>query len=393
MNMKILNISSIIPLEGLARENDIILRLQDYLKNKFEFEFIIAKSLPYTPKFLCPFNKKWKKYNEYESEKELQVQGYKTYIYPWIMPPTSNFWINYLLIPLNILFFNTFIKNKILKIANDCDLILAQNNIPDSIVAYLISEKIKKPYILNARGDFNLKILSLPYLKKIYANSSQLITHSPQNFKKIKQKTDIQLIPHPIEDLFFSNNTTKEATTPIKLISVCRLLELKHLDWVIKALAQLKNKKYQFIYNIFGDGPELEKLKNLTHELELENEILFHGYKDHNEINKHLQNSQIFIMPSYPETLGRSFLEAAAANCLIIGHENTGVDGLLKHKESAIFVNRKNIDRELEYVFKNFSSNFLTTYLQNARNIVDELTWKNIGYRYYKLYKKITTNG
>ena len=50
--MKILNISSIIPLEGLKRENDIVLRIQDYLKKEYNHEFVVAKSLPFARKQL-----------------------------------------------------------------------------------------------------------------------------------------------------------------------------------------------------------------------------------------------------------------------------------------------------------------------------------------------------
>ena len=103
--MKILNISSIIPLEGLKRENDIVLRIQDHLKNHYGYEFVIAKSLPFTPKILGLFSKRWKKYNQYIKKGDAKIQGYHALIYPWLMPPTSNLWINYLIIPLNLVFY------------------------------------------------------------------------------------------------------------------------------------------------------------------------------------------------------------------------------------------------------------------------------------------------
>ena len=102
--------------------------------------------------------------------------------------------------------------------------------------------------------------------------------------KKLKNLITIKLIPHPIESLFF-NSTQKDVNLSIELISVCRLLKLKHLDWVINALKYLKRNKYQFKYHVIGDGHELENLKQLTIQNDLSNDVVFHGYLNHSEIN------------------------------------------------------------------------------------------------------------
>jgi glycosyltransferase involved in cell wall biosynthesis len=384
--MKILNVSSIIPLEGLKRENDIVLRIQDHLTKEYSYEFIIAKSLPYAPKVLGLFSKKWKYYHQYIKQGKTQIQGYKAFIYPWLMAPTSNLWVNYFLIPINLIYFNLFLKKNLIDFDQNYDIILAQNNIPDAIVAYLLSKQTNHPYILNTRGDFSSIVLNLPFLKHVYKYANKIITHSPQNFMKLEKTTNIKLLPHPIESFFFDNKI-KSTDKPIVLISVCRLLKLKHLDWVINALVDIKTEKNQFIYNIIGDGPELENLKHLVQKKRLENNVKFHGHKSHLEVNEHLRNSHIFIMPSYPETLGRSFLEAAAANCIIIGHKSTGVDGLLKHKESGIFVDKNSIQDELKNIFDSFSDDHFRYYTNNAQRIVADLTWERIGKIYNELYR------
>ena len=380
--MKILNISSILPLEGLKRENDIVLRIQDYLKKEYNHEFVVAKALPFTPKILGILSSKWEKYHKYIKTSIIDLQGYQTLIYPWIMPPTSNLWLNYILIPFNIVLFQLQLKKRFLNLASNTELILAQNNIPDSIIAYLLAKKIKKPYILNARGDFNPIILKLPLLSKIYKNASQIITHSPQNFKKLKNKINIELIPHPIEPLFFNENRLHERQ-PITFISVCRLLKLKHLDWVLDSLYSEKKKGRHFSYHIVGDGPELNFLKQKVVDLNLQNEVIFHGYLNHIKTKDLLIKSHVFIMPSHPETLGRAFLEAAASNCLIVGYRNTGVDGLFEHNKSAIFIDKNSINNEIQILFDKFSENYMQFFTKNSRQIVNNFTWEKIGKKYH----------
>lgn len=389
--IRILNICNILPLEGLVRENDIVLRIQDHLKTSYGYEFFIAKSLPFAPKILGFLSEKWKVYYRYQRRGRTKIQGYSSEIYPWIMPPTSNLYANYFLLPFNLFLFHFSLKKRLIKEAENAHVIVAQNNIPDAIMAYLLSKETKKPYLLNMRGIFDPIVLKLPFLSKVYKNASKIITHSPQNYKRLHRKIEVELVPHPVHDFFFTQKPI-HLDTQIKIISVCRLLKLKNIDSVIKALSSLKSSAKKFEYHIVGDGPELENLIQLTKELDLTQQVIFHGYLSHDKVNRLLQEANIFVMPSYPETLGRSFLEAAASKCIIIGHENSGVDGLLEHKRSAFFANRDTIDSILKEVIEKFSYEFQLKYVENALEIVNQLTWENIGKKYKELYEKIAAD-
>ncbi|MGQ7871157.1 glycosyltransferase family 4 protein [Sunxiuqinia sp. sy24] len=385
--MKILNISTIIPLKGLPRDNDIILQIQDYLKNKYNYQFIIAKSLPFSPSFLGLFSQKWKKYSEYTKQKKLKIYGYNTLIYSWLAPPTSNLWIYYFLIPLNYLWYNFKIKKQLSNFANDTDLIVTQSIFPDALYGYWLAKRLKKPYVVNIRNGIP-SIFKLFPLSRITKNAFAIITPSPLDYKKFKDQLNIQLIPHPINDSFFTKEKQSTNLSTIKIVSVCRLLDLKHIDWVINTLALIKSKGFSFQYNIIGDGPETEKLKTLTKTLKLNENVIFHGYQTPQYIKQYLVESHIFIMPSYPEALGIAFLEAAASNCLIVGHKNSGVDGLLIHKHSAIFVDKNSITDEILHIFNHISPSFLKQYNDNARRIVDKIKWNRIGELYHNLYSK-----
>ena len=386
--MTILNISTIIPLDGLKRENDIILTIQKHMRINYNYNYTIAKSLPYANMLFAKINKKWNKYRFYQKQKNLNVQGYNTVVYPWLLPPTSNFWFNYLLLPLNYLWYKFKLEDMLLNIANNCDLILAQNIIPDAVINYWIHLKTGKPYILNIRGKQSKYLTKLPFFKKVFIKASMTITHSPINYRLFKNYINVKLILHPVDDIFFSDTPKKYSTN--KLISVCRLLSLKHIDWIIDALSILRDKGYKFEYKIVGDGPEMLKLKSLVRQKRLINNIIFEGFREKSDVKQLLNESHIFIMPSYPETLGRAFLEAAASGCLLIGHKNTGVDGLFMHNKSAVFVEKKTIKNELENVFKISKSNDFKKIVQNSKSIVENLTWEKIGQEYKRLFERVT---
>jgi glycosyltransferase involved in cell wall biosynthesis len=382
--MKILNISSIIPLPGLKRENDILIRIQDYLVKNYGYEFTVAKSLPYTPSILAKFNKKWEKYRKYQKSINVDVQGYKTVIYPWLMPPSSNFWINYLIVPFNYFAYKFLVKDKIYSNAKESDLLLAQNLIPDAIVTYWLAKELNKPFILNLRGELTSIWFKLPFLRKIFKKAEYLITPSPSIYKKFGDIYQVKLVPHPVEERFFLNNE-KDISIP-KLISVCRLLDWKNIDKVIEALASLRDQGYRFHYKILGDGPELDKLHSMVQNYGLTKAVSFEGFVDYAKVPNYMKEANIYIQPSYPETLGRAFLEAAAAGCLIIGHENTGVDGIFKHGESAIFVNSENIFEYLKLAFEMLEDEMLEELTERSSSIVNDLSWAKIGETYNEVF-------
>ena len=77
------------------------------------------------------------------------------------------------------------------------------------------------------------------------------------------------------------------------------------------------DRGYSFKWDIIGDGPELNSLKNEAIKLNLQKNIIFHG-KIESDIEKEklLEKSDIFLMPSFQdkysvEGFGLSYVEAA----------------------------------------------------------------------------------
>jgi len=84
---------------------------------------------------------------------------------------------------------------------------------------------------------------------------------------------------------------------------------------VLKALAKVKAQGITFRYTIAGGGPEIGKLKQLTTQLGLQNEIDFHsGYSGQEYIDA-LHASDIYLLPSFRETMGMTLVEAIMAGC------------------------------------------------------------------------------
>lgn len=386
--MKILNVSTLIPLKGLIRNNDIVLKLQEELKFNYNYEFRILRSIPYTNSLLKYIKLKWRYYHTYKIKESDSINRFSIFYYSWISFPSSSFIANYLLLPFNYLYFKFTLWNKLRSQIKDVDLLISQNLFPDSIIAYWLSIKSGKPYTIHLRGKFPKELknymFKLPVINKVFLQAQKVTTPSPVIKSNFQKYIDIEFIPHPVDNIFFSEGAKSYET--IKFISVSRLLDWKNIDMVLNELSILKKDDIKFRYEIVGDGPELEKLRKLTKDLNLEKEVNFLGYLEKSEVRNRLINASVFILPSYFEIFGISYLEAAAAKCLVVCHQNSGVHGLLKHNESGIFVNKDNIQIELHNICKKLNSIDYLRIINEGNKIAQELTWSKITSMYHNTY-------
>ncbi|MGE4586728.1 MAG: glycosyltransferase [Mangrovibacterium sp.] len=118
-----------------------------------------------------------------------------------------------------------------------------------------------------------------------------------------------------------------------RIISVGWLYKRKQIDKVLEVLAQLP-EQFVWEYTIVGSGEEEQPLKRKCHELGLTEKVRFEGELKRDEVIKELTANDIFILPSYNETLGLVYLEAMACGCITIGARNEGIDGIIEDGEN-----------------------------------------------------------
>lgn len=131
-------------------------------------------------------------------------------------------------------------------------------------------------------------------------------------------------------------------------LTVGRLVEKKGHIWMLKALAVLKKKGIDhFKWHIVGDGPCKADIQNLATQLDLQQDIIFHGSRDAEQVRKHLREAHIFILPSVTsedgdmEGQGLVLQEAQATGVPVVSTLHNGIpDGVLDG-ESGLLVPEK----------------------------------------------------
>jgi glycosyltransferase involved in cell wall biosynthesis len=105
-------------------------------------------------------------------------------------------------------------------------------------------------------------------------------------------------------------------------------------DIILKAFAILHIKRIDFSLTIIGNGTQLESLKNLSRELNIEDKVIFTGRILNTDLPKLLQDSNFYISMPLTEGVSASLLEAMASNCYPIVSDIEGNQTWIKHREN-----------------------------------------------------------
>lgn len=385
--VRVLIITGILPVSAIEhkkRENDILLVTEDEIITRypsFSFKYIFV--FPYANKPLASLTTKWKSYFELSKKTTFNLRGRSLTLLPVLLLPKKVFFRNILLrISLYVH------RKRIDELIKDFKptVLHAQNADSDAFIARKLSKKYNIPFIVTLRGlnsDPDSKIKNnLKKANSLIAISSKQITDG----KKLVNK-DIIFVPHGVKDSFYQNNLKREFSAyKIRLITVSRLLKLKNIDIVIRCLSEVK---FDYIFDIYGEGTEYKNLESLIIKLGLEHKIRLQGFLENNELPNKFQEYDLFVMPSYPESLGRVYFEAMASGLPVIASKNTGIDGIIRNGIEGFIINHQE-ENEMATILDLIGNKpeILKELGRNARQLAQNYKWENISKMYYDLYKQ-----
>jgi colanic acid/amylovoran biosynthesis glycosyltransferase len=135
-----------------------------------------------------------------------------------------------------------------------------------------------------------------------------------------------------------------------RLVSICRLVEKKGIEYAIRAVAKLARTKPNLEYKIIGDGLLKPKLQKLIDELNLSETVELLGWKQKTEVINILNNSDILLAPSITapdgdrEGIPVALMEAMAMGLPVISSLHSGIPELVKDGVSGFLVPERDVD-------------------------------------------------
>jgi glycosyltransferase involved in cell wall biosynthesis len=102
-----------------------------------------------------------------------------------------------------------------------------------------------------------------------------------------------------------------------RLITIGRLVDCKAIDQLLHAIAGLENSLVVHL-DVIGDGPQRNTLEELSERLGLGDRVIFHGFLSQETCCRHLEEADIFLLPSLHECGGAAVLESMACGVPVI---------------------------------------------------------------------------
>ncbi len=130
-------------------------------------------------------------------------------------------------------------------------------------------------------------------------------------------KQPIHIMPNGIHlDEF---KAVKPSRAKYNVLYAGRLIEHKHIDVLLRAMAQVHVSFPKASCLIVGDGPQRQQLQTLCTELQLDGQVQFRDFvTQHRELIALMKAARVFVLPSTREGFGLVALEANAAGIPVI---------------------------------------------------------------------------
>ncbi len=277
---------------------------------------------------------------------------------------------------------------------NNIDIIHAHGSILSGTLSYLLSKKIKKPFIITEhQGPFSMT--SENFWKKNWTNfimkqADAVLTvsnHLKHEILNAGIKPKKIIVTHnPVDtDLFILKKNQQNKT----ILFVGRLDNFKGALKSLIAFDSIHKDFPDWNFVIIGDGEDYKTIKNyLEKKPELLSKIKLLGQQTKAEIAQQMNISDFLVFPSKHESFGLVITEALSCGLPVIVGNTTAPIEFVNH-ENGLLVTYNNIE-EIANALKLMIINHASYNADSIRHkIVSEFGFKNFGKKMTEIYTAI----
>lgn len=190
-------------------------------------------------------------------------------------------------------------------------------------------------YITHGFMDKSAKKVLRKILKKYCEDVDEIIAPS-EDTKLRLQKMNINKMINVVPTGFNFNRFSNGASNKEKCLEIKKNLQISDQNFILLCLGRIakeksfdiiidnfryflnKTKKYDVKLLFVGDGPAIKKLKKQVEKYKLEKNVIFTGKVPISEVQYYYAISDIFLNASTTETQGLTYMEAMAAEKIVL---------------------------------------------------------------------------
>jgi glycosyltransferase involved in cell wall biosynthesis len=289
------------------------------------------------------------------------------------------------------------------------DVIHAHWSIPQGLTGILCKKFLKIPCVTTIHGTdvFGLRGQLLQTLNAMVINSSDVCTANSRSTARLarnmSKSKNIRVIPMGVDlDLFQRSSEVELLRSHYRrdgriVLFVGRLIDLKGVDYLIKALPRVIVRFPDVKLLIIGSGPQKDRLVHLTKQLGMERHVSFIGAVSQKDLIKFYSLAHLLVLPSIvnhageTEGLGVVLIEAMACGLPVIGSDVGGIPDLIKDGETGLLVKQKDPDLLAEKInILLGTSDLKQRLIENGYKMVKEnFSWDIIADKFVEIYRDV----
>ncbi len=254
-----------------------------------------------------------------------------------------------------------------------------------SIKPLLVFKNSNTKLILATRGMLGQNSLKVKSIKKkcflffmnTFSNYKNVIWHlnSTNELQELKKSISAihKTIILPNLSFFESHSSVnhQKIENELNLISICRVLPIKNIHFVIELLKLVKFNCHYFIAGPIEDVAYYKSCLTLINDLPANVKVVFLGTIKPNEIINELNKADFFISSSLNENYGHSIVEALGASKPIIISDKTPWKNLAYLKAGADLPLEKKIYIDQLNKFAKMNNKEYSSYSDGAKSFFD----------------------
>lgn len=120
------------------------------------------------------------------------------------------------------------------------------------------------------------------------------------------------------------------------ITTICRLVSIKAVDTLLKAVPVVLNHRNDVEFWIVGDGPARDKLINLAETLRISDYVKF--WLNQTEVANFYASTDLFVLASIREPFGSVLVEAGHFGIPAIASNVDGIPEIIKHCKTGILI-------------------------------------------------------
>jgi len=239
---------------------------------------------------------------------------------------------------------NTISKLAMLARSKNIDIIHLNNQVVLNFMGVFVAQSLSIPCVSHLRtfNSYGLNQYKVAYLKIIKIHYIAISKQIKRHWIERGLDSDMIEVIHNMSQSFEDCEADDKDTALIteynghKLIFAGRLIACKGISFLIESFKMLLNSGIHAKLYLLGSGEEENSLRDLIYNQEVEEDVVFLGYRS-NPLAI-MRKMDLLILPSKEEGFGRVLLEAMGVGVAVIGTKVGGIPEIIDNEVNGLLV-------------------------------------------------------